>query len=233
MITGAAIRIGKAIAQAFANRGYELAIHYNRSAQEAQGLHRVLTEQGVPCELFSADLNDPAQYADLIERARQRFSNLQVLVNSASIFENALLKDTEEDLLERHLSINLKAPMRLSRDFARQISPGHIINILDQRIEGNHPSYFAYTVSKKALADVMQMSAVELAPDIRVNGIAPGFILPPPGAQTSSLLRLRESIPLRRQGTLDNIRQAVYYLLDNDYVTGQILYVDGGEHLVR
>lgn len=159
------------------------------------------------------------------------FQDLEVLVNNASIFEPATIKNTEIELFDRHLAVNLKAPFFLIRDFARFVGTGNIINIIDTRMSKNDYTYAAYTLAKKSLADLTSMAALELAPDIRVNGIAPGFILAPEEASHDYLDKLKQKLPMCQQGNVKQICQAMIYLLENDFVTGQLLFVDGGQHL--
>lgn len=230
LVTGTAVRIGRAIAQALAEAGYDLALHYSRSGQEAEDLATQLRNTDCSCELFRADLADTKQMCELLPAVLDCFSRLNLLVNNASIFENASLRKTELDLFDRHMTVNIKAPLFLSRDFANLVGKGHIINILDQRVRKVDKDYMAYTLSKKALANFTLMAAKELAPGIRVNGIAPGYILPPADTEPSDQ-RVVGKIPLQCQGELDNVVHAVKYLIKNPFVTGEILYVDGGESL--
>lgn len=231
LVTGAAVRIGRAIAEALAEAGYDLALHYHRSRREAEELAIQLQKSNCSCELFQADLADTKQTCELLPAVMDRFSQLNLLVNNASIFENGVLRKTSPDLFDRHMAINFKAPFFLSRDFADRVDRGHIINVLDQRVRKIDKDYMAYTLSKKALANFTLMAAKELAPDVRVNGIAPGYILPPADADDSAGQRVAGKIPLQCRGNLDNIVHAVKYLIKNPFVTGEILYVDGGESL--
>ncbi len=231
LVTGAGIRLGKAIALSLANKGYDVAIHYNQSKDQAFDVQKDIINLGVHAELFQADLSQIDQYSDLIENVKNTFSNLQLLVNSASIFVSAHLKETEIDFFEQHMAINFKAPFFLTRDFAKLVQHGQVINIVDQRIQSHEPNYFIYTLTKKMLAEMTKMAAIDLAPNIRVNGIAPGYILPPPDPSKHDSQRIIDRIPLSKQGSKEQITQSVHYLLDNDFVTGQILYVDGGENL--
>jgi NAD(P)-dependent dehydrogenase (short-subunit alcohol dehydrogenase family) len=128
--------------------------------------------------------------------------------------------------------VNLKAPLLLMRDFGRAVESGQIINLLDTRIQSWRSTYLAYSVSKMALADLTRMAARELGPDIRVNGICPGLVLEPPGADAGYLERLASHIPLRRRGGVEDIVGAVLYLVEHEFVTGQLMYVDGGEQLL-
>ncbi len=232
LVTGSAVRVGRAIAEALGEAGYDLALHYCQSRSQAEDLATQLRQSGRTCELVPADLTDVGQTSTLIADVKKRFAGLNLLVNSASIFEDASLRQTEADLFDRHFNLNFKAPFCLTRDFANQVGQGHIINILDQRVRQVRTDYVAYTLSKKALADFTLLAAKELAPDIRVNGIAPGYILPPVGTGPAATDRISGKIPLQRQGTLDNMVCALKYLIKNPFVTGDILYVDGGESLL-
>lgn len=232
LVTGSAVRIGRAIAEALAEAGYNLALHYHRSRDQAEELATHLGSSNCQCELFQADLADFKQTGKLLPAVIDRFPRMNLLVNNASLFEDSTLRKTKPELLDRHMAVNFKAPFFLSRDFAKLAAKGQIINILDQRVRKVSTDYIAYTLSKKALADFTLMAAKELAPSIRVNGIAPGYILPPAGTESSADERISGKIPLQCQGDLDNIVHAVKYLIKNPFVTGEILYVDGGESLV-
>jgi len=231
LITGGAKRVGKAIALSLAEMGYDIALHYRSSKAGAEGAARTIQEKGVTCRLFRADLGDGKDVAGLVPAVCDAFPDLCLLVNNASIFERARLMDTETDLFDRHFSINYRAPFFLSKDFASRCEAGHIINLLDTKISGNPTAYFAYTLTKKGLAEFTLMAARELGPRIRVNGIAPGLILPSFGMSQVEFERLGEHIPLRETGDPVRIVQAVRFLVENPFVTGEILYVDGGEHL--
>lgn len=232
LITGAAKRIGRSIALALARRGYDVAVHCNRSREEAEKLHDDLEELGVRCEILVCDLRSP-DMDGLVESAVQLLPGLQLLVNNASVFEKASLSETDREIFDLHFDVNLKAPFFLSKHFAESVRRGHIVNIVDARIFGLSPEYTAYALTKGALFDLTRLNALELAPDIRVNAIAPGAILPPPGKAPDYLKPLTQRIPLRQHGSPENIAQALLYLLDNEFVTGQCLTVDGGEWLWR
>lgn len=231
LITGSGKRIGKAIALALGERGYRVAVHYHHSRDDAQSVVDTIRKQGGEADLFQADLGDAESVAGLIPAVSDRFPDLSLLVNNASVFEQATLCETDHALLQQHLNINLTAPAILMRDFARLEKPGAIVNILDSKITGNRYRYTAYTLSKQALAHLTSMAARELAPTVRVNGIAPGFILLPAAADEQYAARLLQHIPLGRQGSVQDIVRALLYLEDNSYLTGQILYIDGGSHL--
>ncbi len=231
LVTGGVRRIGRAIAQELALLGYDLAIHYHSSSASAERLRVQIESQGRTCKIYQANIERDRDIINLLGRVKADFQDLEVLVNNASIFEPATIKNTEMELFDRHLAVNLKAPFFLIRDFARFVGTGNIINIIDTRMSKNDYTYAAYTLAKKSLADLTSMAALELAPDIRVNGIAPGFILAPEGASQDYLDKLKQKLPMCQQGNVKQICQAMIYLLENDFVTGQLLFVDGGQHL--
>lgn len=232
MITGGSKRIGKAIALMLSELGFNIALHYNDSLETAELLARNIRKKGRGCETFAADLSNRDDALTLIETVRKRFPDLNLLINNASIFQESQLKRSDLAKLEEHWAINLKAPFILICEFARICKKGNIINILDTHIVQNKSSHLAYLLSKKSLADLTKLAAVSLAPKIRVNGIAPGIILPPANKSNEYLNRLAKGIPLKRKGELSHIAISVKFLLDNDYLTGQILFNDGGEHLI-
>ena len=185
------------------------------------------------CELFSCDLFDPQATAKLIGQVHKKFPDLNLLINSASIFDQCSFKETSLELLDKNFSLHVKAPLILSREFAKICQSGQIINMLDTQITKNKTRYFPYLLTKKTLAELTKMLAVELGPAIRVNAIAPGYILPPVGQDDKEYLKtLKEKLPLKKQGDPEQIALCVEFLLTNPYVTGQILFNDGGEHLV-
>jgi NAD(P)-dependent dehydrogenase (short-subunit alcohol dehydrogenase family) len=231
LVTGAAKRIGRQIALALAGEGFDIALHYNTSPRDAETTAQEIRALGRRCELFAADLGDSAQVQKLVPAVFDKLPGCNLLVNSASIFQGGKITGTEEPLYDRLFDINLKAPFLLSRDFARRCSSGHIVNLLDTKVAKSSSLYFAYTLTKKALAEFTTMAARELAPAIRVNGVCPGLILPPPGQTQEYLRKLAPSVPLQRVGNPEMIASAVLFLVKNDYITGQFIYVDGGWHL--
>ena len=153
------------------------------------------------------------------------------MVNNAAVFQKAPLTQTDRKLFDSHFDLNFKAPFFLSRDFARICKTGQIINILDSRITRNRSSHFAYTLSKKALADFTRLAAAELAPDIRVNAVAPGYILPPSNINQRDAEKMIRKIPLQNKGTLKAVTQSIRFLIENNYLTGEIIFADGGQNL--
>jgi len=232
LITGGAKRIGQAIALDLAHLGYDIALHYHTSQKEAQVTVNTIREIGMACELFHCDLSKEEQTLKLIGQVKKKFPNLEVLVNSASVFEKSKLTIKDLKLLDYHFAIHLKAPFILTCEFARLCNQGQIINILDTNVAKNKTSHIAYLLSKKSLEDLTKLSAIELAPNIRVNAIAPGLILPPGGQTTAYLDRLATQIPLEQKGDVLNITQTLRFLIENKFITGQVIYTDGGENLI-
>ncbi len=219
LVTGGAVRIGKSITQALQAAGVEVVVHYRNSADEARALSPFTVQ---------ADLQSMEECSRLIEEA----GPLNILINNASIFTKDTLKNSTPERIQREFQVNLFAPMELTRSFAAHASSGAVINLLDRRILSNDTSCLPYSISKKGLADLTQLTALEYAPTIRVNAVAPGPILPPPGSSVESVRELAGNIPLDRLPTSDQIAETVLFLLEADSVTGQIIYVDGGQHLL-
>ena len=232
LITGGGKRLGKAIAIYLAERGYDIAIHYNYSDKEALSTADLIRSKGRKSEIFQANLSDMKQVRNLIPAVFEVFAECAILVNSASIFEDIAYSDVDEEIFERDFTTNFKAPFFLSQDFSKKDSAELIINMLDMRINKIDTRHFSYNITKKALRDFTLMAAKELGPRIRVNGICPGPILPPPDEGIEYLEKIAENTPLQKPGNPDYIVSAVQYILDNPFVTGQYLFVDGGQHLV-
>jgi len=231
IVTGGAKRIGRHIALALADRGYDIALHYNHSLKEAQSAALEIEKKGVQCTLFQCDLNRTSEVIQLMPNVFERFPECNLLVNNASIFERAQFLDTDTELLDRFLNINFKAPFFLSRDFAGYCQEGQIINILDTKISKEVIHYFTYAITKKTLYEFTRMAAKVLAPRIRVNGICPGMILPSKDLSKAEFEKLSLKIPVQHKGDPQSVVSAVCFLVENSFVTGDCIYVDGGEHL--
>lgn len=235
LITGSAVRIGREIALALAEDGYRVAVHYNSSAAEAAQTIRDIRQAGGAAESFQGDLLDPASTAEsLCSAVREQFGTLDVLINNASLFEAGTLLEATTDQWHRQFTVNLQAPFFLCRSFAAGLPEdrrGQIINICDWRGERHPPGHDLYTLTKSGLTALTRMLARELAPRIQVNGIHPGAVLAPADADEDHDLRARETIPLHRTGSPQDIVRAVQYLLRAPFVTGELLNVTGGEHL--
>jgi pteridine reductase len=231
LVTGAAKRIGSAIALALADEGVNLVLHYNHSVNEAQKLADELKSRKVKSWLIQADFDNPGEVDSLISRSIDLSKSLDILINSASIFQNNTIQNVDYQSLVQHIQVNAWTPFILSREFARLTGKGKIINLLDTRINSYDFNHVAYILSKNMLATLTRMTAIEFASGITVNGIAPGLILPPPGQDQSYLDKLVETVPLKKHGDPQDIAAAAVYLLKSDFITGQIINVDGGRHL--
>ena len=230
LVTGGARRIGKAIALRLGSLGFDVALHYLHSREAAEQVQAALRDVGCQCELFQADLSQREQVQSLARAVHKRFE-LEVLVNSASLFEPSAFPSEDTDRLDRLYSVNLQAPYLLTNHFARSARRGLVLNLLDANITKHASGHFEYLLTKKWLAEFTRMAAVRLAPGIRVNGICPGPILPPLGTGVDHLEAVAQLVPLARPGSPKRIGDCVDYLVRNDYVTGSLLYVDGGQHL--
>lgn len=236
LVTGGGVRVGRSLALALARNGARVALHYGRSADAAEETAATIRQEGGDAATFPADLRDFSQAEALVGGAAAHFGRLDILVNSAAVFIPGGLDDTTESHWDEQFTVNLKAPFYLARAFARHVGKersGQIINIADWRAVSPDPRYLAYSLTKAGIVTLTKSLAVGLAPNIRVNAIAPGAILPPPGQDEGYLEKLGERIPLRRHGSTDDVAAALIYLATAEFVTGQLLFVDGGEHLGR
>jgi len=234
VVTGGAVRLGKALALALAEQGARVAVHYASSAGPAETVVQEIKAMGSDAVAIQADLSRPGEARTVIERATTRFGQVDILVNSAAIYEPGNWDDTTEANWDRHFAINLKAPFFLSQAFAAQVGrkrAGHVVNIADWRGVRPGPDYVAYTLTKAAIIAMTKSLAQALAPNIQVNAIAPGLILPPPGRDQAYLEGLASQIPARRWGSPQEIANAMIFLLRSDFVTGDLIFVTGGEHL--
>jgi pteridine reductase len=233
LITGAARRIGRALCLAVAEAGADVVVHYGQSRTEAEKLKAEIEGMGRQAHLLQAELSDPTQVEFIIPRALE-FGPLFALVNNAAIFEPLNWENSTLDDWNRHLAINLTAPFLLSQAFARTLpitESGRIVNLLDWRAMRPGADHLPYTISKSALAALTQSLAIALAPRIVVNGLALGVILPPSDGNVA--LRILDQVPAGRWATLEEVGQTLVFLLDGPaYVTGEIIHVDGGRHLL-
>ncbi len=231
LVTGGAKRIGFAIAAALAERGYDIALHYHSSRSEAEQAAESIQKKGRACVLYPCDLNRIEDVLALIPAVFERFPGCRLLVNNASIFERAKLMETDPDLFERLFNINFRAPFFLSKIFASRCRSGVITNLCDAKISKEMTSYFMYSLTKKMLYEFTRMAAKELGPEIRVNAVAPGMILPSMDHTEDDLKRMSLKLPLQRKGDESKVVSALLFLMQNEYVTGECIFVDGGEHL--
>lgn len=231
LVTGAAKRVGKIFALACARAGADVVIHHGHSDEEAEEARQEIIGMGHKAWVFQADLNDSSQVGGLVARINES-TPLHGLVNSAAIFESLTLENTSGEDWEKHLAINLTAPFLLSQAFAKQAPDGaRIVNILDWRALRPGADHFPYTISKAALAAMTKSLAVALAPRIIVNGLALGAILPPSDGNAKP--DIIKNVPARRWAETHEVEQALLFLLTcPEYMTGEIIHLDGGRHLV-
>ena len=233
LVTGASKRIGREISTALAKQGVNVVVHYCRSKRDAQVLCDELVEYGVNSWVVKADFQKIKECDTLIERTLEITGSLDILINNASIFLPSNLENMDFETLSRHVQVNAWAPFTLSRNFAKLTRKGMIINLLDSRINSSDRKHTAYILSKQMLSVLTKMTALEFAPHITVNGIAPALILPPAGKNERYLKKLAAQAPLERHGDPKDISDAVIYLLKSDFVTGQVINVDGGLNLME
>jgi NAD(P)-dependent dehydrogenase (short-subunit alcohol dehydrogenase family) len=235
LVTGGARRIGAHLVRTLARHGYAVAIHHRASVAEARELASEIERAGGKAVPVQADLGDPAQVEALVAAARAAIGPLTVLINNAAVFERDRATDFTPEQWDRQLAINLRAPVMLAREFARQLpagASGLVVNLLDERIATPSRGYFSYTMSKLALAAATELLAAALAPRVRVNGIAPGLSLISGDQNADDFRRLVDRTPLGKGSSPDAIAEALAYFLQADVVTGQILFVDGGRRLM-
>lgn len=230
-ITGAAKRVGRAIAEDLAQSGWNIVIHYNQSHQEAEELAVKLQGFGVRVCLVKADLSNPQEVAGLMGAANAGLGTVQLLINNASVFDYDHIDTVSFENWTSHLIPNLWAPVKLIQDFAAQTEQGHVINIIDQRVWNLTPHYLSYTVSKAGLWTITQTLALALAPRIRVNAIGPGPLLQSVNQTTEQFAQQRLATPLHTGGHIQDICAAVHFFNKASSVTGQMVAIDGGQHL--
>jgi NAD(P)-dependent dehydrogenase (short-subunit alcohol dehydrogenase family) len=234
LVTGAADRVGAAIARALAADGWRVVVHFRSSAEKANATVDAIRESGGEAAAVQADLANRAERAKLIAEAAKPFGPLTLLVNNASMFERDAAIDLDEALWDAHFAVHVEAPAFLSRDFAAQLpqgAAGNIVNIVDARVLDLTPAYFSYTLSKSALWTMTQTLAQSLAPSIRVNAVSPGPAVPPPSVSPENFARRLTELPLQRAADAEGIARGVLAILALDSMTGQMLALDGGEHL--
>lgn len=230
LITGAAVRIGRAIAEALAGAGAQVLLHCNRSRRPAEEVLEALGGPPNGHEVVQADLTAPGVAENLIENLTAE-KPLNALVNSASVYRRTPLAELDDERLRDDFSVNFFAPFALMRTFRTHCKTGAVVNLLDQRIASNDPHAGGYGLAKKTLEHATRAAALEWAPDIRVNGIAPGYVLPPPGVSENAMQTLLESVPMRCRSLPEEIAQGCLFLLSCPTITGDVLFIDGGQHL--
>lgn len=235
LITGGAKRLGRETALALGRGGAALAIHYHSSKASAEALCEELQGLGSKAFPLQADLSDPAAVEGLFSRAWEGLGGMDFLVNNASIFPAGRLEETDIHEVHRNLQVNAWAPFILIREFWRRLrgsgARGSVVNLLDTRLVGGDLVHAAYHLSKATLGELTSLTALEFAPELQVNGVAPGAVLPPEELDEDYLNGLIKDLPLKRRGFPKDITDATLYLLDASFVTGQVIFVDGGRHI--
>ncbi len=234
LVTGGARRLGRAIALALAGAGFDIALHARTSSAAAEATHQEITALGRRCVLLTADLAQETATARLVPAATAALGALGVLVNNASTFERDGWDSATRASWDAHLEANLRAPFVLIQDFARALpapAEGAVINLLDQRVWSPTPFFLSYTVSKAALWTLTQTLALALAPRIRVNAIGPGPALPSPRQTAEQFARQCAMVPLGRGTSPEEVARAVLVILSLPAMTGQMIALDGGQHL--
>ncbi|MFW6208615.1 MAG: SDR family oxidoreductase [Spirochaetota bacterium] len=231
LITGAAHRMGAAAAKAFASEGADIVLHYHRSEQQARETAAQLEALGSRVLLLQADLSAEDAAAQLVERAAAAGMPPHILINSASIYPHSTWRSVKFEDLAASYRLNTYAPLALSRTFAASLNPESIIQVLDARMVDYDAQHYAYHLSKRSLHDITRMLAVELSPAIRVNGVAPGIILPDTDNDPQLLEKYKGGTLLQRIGRVEEYTQSLLFLSTNEFVTGQIIFIDGGRHL--
>lgn len=235
LVTGGAKRLGKAIALALANEGWDIALHYHFSECEARQTAAEVKALGQHCELFCADLQRPDAGKHLMEAVIASMGVVTLLVNNAALFEYDSAADFSADCLQQHLGTNLVAPLQLTQALAAQKpqnSPAVAINMLDQKLWGYNPDFFSYTLCKAALKSATIMMAQALAPHVRVVGVAPGLTLPSHLQSAEDFERTHKLSLLAQSSSADDICNTVLYVANTPSITGSFIVVDGGQHLL-
>lgn len=228
LVTGGAVRLGRALCEALAARGCRIVIHYHRSDGAARTLAARLKRRDGRAWAIAGDLREPDMAARIVAKAARVAGRLDVLINNAAVFEKRSLAEIAESDIRRAWEVNVLAPLLLMQAFARRGRRGKIINLLDCRIAVPDPPVTPYLLTKSTLADLTVRAALEMAPRITVNAVAPGAVLRPAGKVNREKAGC---LPLARRPMVSEVVQAVLFLLECDAVTGQIIYVDSGRHL--
>ena len=233
LITGGAQRIGSSMAEFLANNGIDVAIQYNKSEKEVNVIKKKIINLGVKFNAFHCDFSQDCNFDIFFEKVKKVHGNIDILINNASTFEFDTIKKTSYKTFDKHINVNLKAPFFLSKSFVQQLSNknGLIVNIIDQRVKNITPYFTSYTLSKSALYTMTKSLAVFLAPKIRVNGISPGPTLKSVNQTPQQFKNQISRTPMKRKVELDEINNALGYLIKNESVTGEILTLDSGQSL--
>jgi NAD(P)-dependent dehydrogenase (short-subunit alcohol dehydrogenase family) len=234
LVTGGARRIGRAIVEDLARNGFGVAIHCNRSRQEAEALAQAILAAGGAATVVEADLTDPAAAAELLSAAERGLGSLSIVVNNASLFDRDEVTDFTWETWDRHFAIHVKAPVALARALAESLPPaaeGLVVNVIDERVLRPNPTYFSYTLSKSALWTATITMAQALAPSIRVNAIGPGPTFANKRQKPADFAAQVDGLILKRGPALAEFGATIRYLWQTRSITGQMIALDGGQHL--
>ena len=233
IITGGATRIGAAIAEKLSGQNKEIVIHYNKSKSKAESLKKKLQNYGSAVYLVKGDLSKENDVNKILKFSKSKLKYFDCLINNASLFENDKLENVSSKSWDKHISINLKAPALLSKEFSKNTKGknNNIINIIDQRVFKLTPFFFSYTLSKTGLYSLTKTSAMSLSPNIRVNGIAPGPTIKNKRQSEKHFKNQYLATPLKHQVDVNEICNAVDFFIKNSSITGQVLAIDSGQSL--
>jgi len=232
IITGSAKRIGRHLSICLAQEGVNLALHYNSSDKDANELEEILNKYPIKTALIKQDLNETNAGETIFKSAVDKLGEIDILINNASIFpEHSIKMFSHEDLITS-VNIHAWAPLQLARCLHSHCKKGIIINILDTRLWDYDPRHASYYLGKQLLRHITRILAIEFAPEIRVNAVAPGLILPPPGETKEYLKKMSKTNPLQTFGDENDVSDAVIFLLKAKFITGQVIFIDGGRFLL-
>ena len=235
IVTGGAVRVGRAISLALAAAGANVHVHYNRSAAPAEVLAEAIRGKGVRASTGPGDLSDPGSADEIIEAATEALGPISILVNSASGFPEDTLEDVSPERLRATHDLSLASPLFLTQAFADRLPDGMsgaVVNITDVKTDRPYRKHLSYMLAKGGVDTLTKAAALSLAPSITVNAVALGVILPPPGEGEDYVNALAADLPLKRVGGAEVVADTVVFLASNDFITGEIIRVDGGAHLV-
>ena len=231
VVTGAAKRLGAMMAEHLAEQGYNIVLHCCHSENDAAETKQRIESLGIDCRILTADFTSENDVERFIADAKSAYSHYDILINSAAVFDRCSIAETDESALDRMLSVNVKAPFQLIRGLAPIMNGGLVINITDAKIEQPDHQYAAYCLSKNALSYLTVLAAQEFAPSVRVNAIAPAYLLP--SDKLAAFETFRDKIPLKDHIDTKHLLATVDYLIDNKLITGQTIALDGGYYSRR
>jgi len=231
LVTGGGRRLGKAIALSLAHQGADIILHYNHSSGEAEETSREIRDTGVSCHLSSHDLTDAELTGKWFDSLQVTHGLPDILINSASYYSEDNYSGLTPSELQNSMNLHVYSPLEMIRRLHESGKKASVVNILDTRIADRDPAHASYHLGKRGMLTLTRDTAVEFAPLLRINAVAPGIILPPEGKGDEWLERLKTSNPLRNRGTAADICDAVLFLIRAEFITGQVIFVDGGRHL--